>query len=86
MKTERMTTKTATLFNMSGILLGSYRPTAALIDDNMREMIIEKKSIDQIKEYALKSCGFKTLRDDAFSKVEQELTTLEEAARITTEE
>ena len=59
---------------------------AVLIDDNMREMIIKKESIDEIKNYALKSCGFKTLRDDAFLKVEQELTTLDEAVRITTEE
>jgi type IV pilus assembly protein PilB len=59
---------------------------AVLVNDVMREMIIKKKSIDEIKQYAIDSCGFKTLRDDAFLKVEQELTTLEEAARITTEE
>jgi len=58
---------------------------AVMIDDTMREMIIKKKSIDEIKEYAQKH-GMHTLRDDAFLKVKQELTTLDEAIRITTEE
>jgi type IV pilus assembly protein PilB len=58
---------------------------AVIINDNIREMIIERKSIDQIKAYAQEQ-GMKTLRDDAFLKVKQELTTLDEAIRITTEE
>jgi type IV pilus assembly protein PilB len=58
---------------------------AVLIDDNMREMIIRRESMDKIKDYAQKQ-GMKTLRDDAFLKVKQELTTLDEAVRITTEE
>lgn len=57
-----------------------------LINDIMREMIIQKKSIDEIKQYASQKCGMITLRDDAFLKVKQGLTTLEEALRITTEE
>jgi type II secretory ATPase GspE/PulE/Tfp pilus assembly ATPase PilB-like protein len=59
---------------------------AILVDDNMREMIIKKTSLDEIKEYAVKECAMRTLRDDAFLKVKQELTTLNEAIRITTEE
>jgi type IV pilus assembly protein PilB len=59
---------------------------ALLIDDTIREMIIQKKSLDEIKNYAVSKCGMRTLRDDAFLKVKQELTTLEEALRITTEE
>ena len=59
---------------------------AILIDDNMREMIIKKSSIDETREYAIEKCGMRTLRDDAFLKVKQELTTLNEALRITTEE
>ena len=59
---------------------------AILIDDGMREMIIKRKSIDEIKQYAVQRCGMKTLRDDAFLKVRQELTSLDEALRITTEE
>lgn len=59
---------------------------AAMIDDNIREMIIRKKPLDEIKEYASQKCGMKTLRDDGYLKVKQETTTLEEAIRITTEE
>jgi type II secretory ATPase GspE/PulE/Tfp pilus assembly ATPase PilB-like protein len=57
-----------------------------LIDDTIREMIIRKKSLDEIKVYVVKKLGMKTLRDDAFQKVKEELTTLDEAIRITTEE
>jgi type IV pilus assembly protein PilB len=57
-----------------------------LIDDAIREMVIRKKSMDEIKAYAIKKLGMKTLRDDAFQKVKEELTTLDEAIRITTEE
>lgn len=59
---------------------------AVLIDDNIREMIIRKKSLDEIKNYAVEKKGMMTLRDDAFLKVRQGLTTLDEALRITTEE
>jgi type IV pilus assembly protein PilB len=59
---------------------------AVIIDDGMREMIIRKKSLDEIKAYAIEKGGMKTLRDDAFLKVKQELTTIDEALRITTEE
>ncbi len=58
---------------------------AVIVNDDIREMIIEKKPIDFIKKYAQEK-GMKTLRDDAFLKVQQELTTLDEAIRITTEE
>ncbi|MFA5093419.1 MAG: GspE/PulE family protein [Candidatus Omnitrophota bacterium] len=57
-----------------------------LVDDTMREMVIRRKSIDEIREYAVKKLGMKTLRDDAFQKVKEELTSLDEALRITTEE
>jgi len=57
-----------------------------MVDDTIREMIIGKKSIDEIKKYAIKECGMVTLRDDAFLKVRDGVTTLEEAIRITTEE
>jgi type IV pilus assembly protein PilB len=59
---------------------------ALMIDDAIREMIIAKKSIDQIKQYAVQKCNMMSLRDDAFLKVKEGLTTLEEALRITTEE
>ena len=38
------------------------------------------------KKYAIEKCSMMTLRDDAFLKVKEEQTTLEEALRITTEE
>ncbi|HTZ10753.1 MAG TPA: GspE/PulE family protein [Candidatus Margulisiibacteriota bacterium] len=59
---------------------------SVIIDDTMRELIIRKKSLDEIKKYAVEKGGMKTLRDDAFLKVKQELTTIDEALRITTEE
>src|SRR3989338_5543447 len=58
---------------------------AVMIDDNIREMIIEKKSNDAIKLYAVEH-GMKTLRDDSFIKVKEGITSLDEALRITTEE
>jgi type IV pilus assembly protein PilB len=58
---------------------------AVIINDELRDMIIEKKPIDYIKKYAQEK-GMMTLRDDAFLKVKQELTTLDEAIRITSEE
>jgi type IV pilus assembly protein PilB len=57
-----------------------------LIDDTIRDMIIRKKSIDEVKAYAVKQLGMRTLRDDAYLKVREELTSLDEALRITTEE
>ncbi|MDP2941595.1 MAG: GspE/PulE family protein [Candidatus Omnitrophota bacterium] len=59
---------------------------AVMIDDNIREMVIKNKSLDEIKKYAMENCGMRTLRDDAYLKVKEELTTLDEAIRITTEE
>jgi type IV pilus assembly protein PilB len=57
-----------------------------ILDDNIREMIIKKNSLDVIRQYAVEKRGMKTLREDAFLKVREELTTLEEALRITSEE
>ena len=57
-----------------------------MIDNNIREMIIKRKSIDEIKQYAIGDCGMKTLRENAFLKVKEGLITLDEAIRVTTEE
>jgi type II secretory ATPase GspE/PulE/Tfp pilus assembly ATPase PilB-like protein len=59
---------------------------AIMINDAIREMIMKRKSIDEIKLYAAAKCGMKTLRDDAFLKVKQGLTTLDEVMRVTKEE
>ena len=57
-----------------------------MLDDIIREMVIRKESLDAIKEYAVTKLGMMTLRDDAFLKVSREMTTLDEALRVTTEE
>jgi type IV pilus assembly protein PilB len=57
-----------------------------MIDDSIREMIIKKDSVGAIRQFAVEKRGMKTLREDAFLKVKEELTTLDEALRITTEE
>ena len=68
---------------------GYYGRTAILevlmIDDHIREMIIHKKSSDEIKDYAINQLGMLTLRDDALFKVKEGIITLEEAIRVTTE-
>lgn len=56
-----------------------------MINDTIREMIMKRRSIDEIKKYAIEECGMKTLRDDAFLKVRTGMTTLDEAIRVTTE-
>ena len=54
------------------------------IDDKIREMIISRASLDDIKNYAI-SQGMKTLREDAMEKYERGITTKEEAIRVTSE-
>jgi len=58
---------------------------ALTIDDKIREMIIENASVDAIRNYAI-SKGMKTLRDDGMEKYRNGVTSLEEVARVTTEE
>lgn len=55
-----------------------------LIDDKIREMIVKRQSSDDIKDYAI-SKSMSTLRDNAFKKALNGITTLEEVLRITTE-
>lgn len=59
---------------------------ALLIDDPLREQIMQKKPLDEIKNYAVEKCAMLSLRQDAFLKVREEETTLDEAIRVTTEE
>lgn len=56
------------------------------IDDTIRDMIINKAMVDDIKNYAIAKCGMVTLRDDAYSKLTEGLTTIEEVIRVTTED
>ncbi|MCX5697919.1 MAG: GspE/PulE family protein [Candidatus Omnitrophica bacterium] len=57
-----------------------------MMDDPIREMIMKKQSLDDIKNYAVTHRGMIPLRDDAFLKVKEGLTTIDEALRVTTEE
>ena len=57
-----------------------------MIDDYIRQLIIKKGSLEEIKKYAIKKQGMHILRDDALLKVRDGLTTLDEAIRTTTEE
>jgi len=58
----------------------------AMIDDDIRELIIKKVSSDKIRDFILKEKKFKTLRDDALEKWLQGVITLEEVVRVTTQE
>lgn len=56
-----------------------------LIDNEIREFIIQKKDSQTIKEHAVKK-GMKTLRMDGLRKVLRGITTLEEVLRVTQRE
>lgn len=67
--------------------LGRFGVTEVLmVDDTVREMLLQGKSSDDIKEYACKIQGMKTLWDDAVSRVVQGQTTVEELFRIASNE
>jgi len=51
------------------------------IDDNIREMILQRKPSTDIKEYAVKN-GTITLLQDAINKAKKGITTLEEVIRV----
>jgi type II secretory ATPase GspE/PulE/Tfp pilus assembly ATPase PilB-like protein len=59
---------------------------ALLIDDEIRDMIVEKASTDEIKKIAVTKKGMKTLRDNALENLKMGRTTLEEVLSITSEE
>jgi type IV pilus assembly protein PilB len=59
---------------------------AVMINDDVREMITKRTPIDEIKKYAAEKCGMRVLRDDAFVKVREGVTTLEEVLSRTMEE
>jgi type IV pilus assembly protein PilB len=57
-----------------------------LIDEAIKDILINKGSMDEIRRQAVKRLGFKSLRDDSYLKVKDGLISLGEAIRITTEE
>ena len=53
-----------------------------VLDDEIRDMILERASADKVREKALKS-GMKMLFDDGIDKATAGLTTVEEVLRVT---
>ncbi|MBW2570274.1 MAG: general secretion pathway protein GspE, partial [Deltaproteobacteria bacterium] len=53
-----------------------------VIDEMVQDMILKKKSAQEISSAAKEAGIFRTLRDDAADKVLQGITTLEEAASV----
>lgn len=56
-----------------------------LIDDRIKDMIVERRSSDEIETYAV-SQGMMTLRESALELFASGITTLEEVIRVTVEE
>ena len=55
-----------------------------VIDDNIRNFILERASSQKIKKYSIEK-GMKTLRMDGAEKVKKGLTTISEVLRVTQE-
>jgi len=53
-----------------------------LIDEDIQEMIIRRKSAQDISRYAISAEKLKTLKEDALIKIYNGLTTVEEAASV----
>lgn len=56
------------------------------IDDDIRNLLLNGKTSDEIKEFAIKKKGMITLFEDAFSKFLDGITTYEEVLRVTSVE
>src|SRR3990167_8795912 len=56
------------------------------MDEHIRDLIVKRAQSWEIKDYAMKQFGMRTLRQDGLLKAEQGLTTLEEIIAATTEE
>ena len=55
------------------------------VDDDIRDLLMSGKSSDEIKSFACREKGMKTLFEDAMAKCENEITSLEEVLRIAME-
>jgi len=58
---------------------------ALLVDDTVRDMVVKRASLDEIRAYAIQH-GMKTLRDNALDDLLHGETTLEEVLRVTAED
>ncbi len=56
------------------------------MNDEIRQMVLDGATSDQIKEFAVKHCGMRTLRQNTFELFLQGITTFEEVLRVTAEE
>jgi type IV pilus assembly protein PilB len=56
------------------------------VDDRVRELIVARAPSWEIKDYAIKAQGMRTLRQDALGKAAAGLTTLEEVLAVTAAE
>ena len=74
------------LCHQTGYLGRSCVTETLKIDEKVRELLLEGKSSDYIKQYAKKAQGMATLFDDAMQKCLEGTTTLEEVLRVTTME
>jgi type II secretory ATPase GspE/PulE/Tfp pilus assembly ATPase PilB-like protein len=52
------------------------------LDDTLSKMVIERKSSEEIKQYAIKNMGFATLRRDGLEKALAGLTTVEQVVSV----
>jgi type IV pilus assembly protein PilB len=67
--------------------LGRFGVTEVLVmDDTIREMLLQGKSSDDIKAYAQKAQAMAMLWDDAIERLAQGQTTIEEVLRVATNE
>jgi type IV pilus assembly protein PilB len=53
------------------------------VDEQIRSMIMERATFEQVRDYALAHTSYKTMRMDGIEKVRQGRTTPEEIARVT---
>ena len=53
------------------------------VDDAIKKMVMEEANFEEIRNFARKKKGFKTLREDGISKVRKGITTPEEIMRVT---
>ncbi len=56
-----------------------------VVNEGIRDLILQKTNASKIKEHAVK-LGMKTMHDEGFQKVQRGLTTIEEVMRVTQEE
>lgn len=51
----------------------------------MQKLIMGQANFEEIRQYAVRHQGFKTLREDGIEKIRKGLTTPEEVLRVTIE-